>query len=269
MVSVAALRKWNWGFAALHATLFVCVLVLFYGVRKNKEKDKVEAWRFAPVASDDPSVAWRYSMQAKSLGDIALAPLLLAFIAITVGAHVFYAASASYPAWLARGWNPARWVEYAASAGVMILIIGLLDGSRSPDVLLLLGAATAVTMAFGFLGERRGVLGWRDGATETAEWVASLGLFAATWAAVGYNFFSQVSDGNSDRNDGANKPPSWLWAIFFTQLFFFSSFAVVRAWHAAQADAAATMPTAELSYTALSAGAKATLVGLVLGGLTA
>ncbi len=266
MVTIQALKTWNWALAGLHAAIAVAVAVVFYAIEGNEGKDAVAAWRFTPLPSDDPETAWRYGMQAKELGQVRLAPLLILFLMITAAAHVFYAASPRYPAWVREGWNPGRWLEYAITATIMVIIIGFLDGTRSPDALLLLAAATAVTMAFGWLGERRGVKGARDGTTDGVEWTASLLLFLATWAALGYNFFSQVADASGE---GENKPPSWLWAVFFSQLVFFGLFAGVRAWHAGQASLVDSFPRAELGYMVLSLSAKATLAGLVAGGLVA
>lgn len=244
----------------------VAVIVAFYVVSDNKDKDRVEVWKTTPQVSD-PDTAWRYGLDAEPTGPLRLGVLLALFAGLTAAAHVFYASSPAYPRWLAAGWNPGRWLEYAVTAALMVVIIGALDGSRTWDVLTLLAVATAATMAFGYTGERRLVTGVKDAGLDAVDWLASMVLFLGTWAVLGGNFFGHIQHSKAEAEDTSSSPPPWLWAVFISQFLFFSCFAGVRAYQAANPGVCPLK--VEAAYTGLSLAAKSTLVALALGGLAA
>jgi hypothetical protein len=262
---MAVLKRWNIAMAIFHTILFGIVLFSVF-VSDNQDKTRVSIWRVSPQSSNSTE-AWRFDLELQVASRIHLGACLLAFAAITALAHTFYATYRGYSDWIAAGWNPARWFEYGMSATLMVVIIGGLDGTRVYDALVLIAINTAVVMGFGFLGERRIVIGVQDKALEVAEWLMSMALFLAVWAVLGANFFQSIHDSKND--DDVDQPPSWLWAIYFSQIVFFSSFAVVRAKHAADQYPVLNFARYEKWYMVLSLCAKGTLIGLVLGGLLA
>jgi len=85
-------------------------------------------------------------------------PLLVAsFLFISALAHTVIATVRydEYVAYLDRGMNPYRWYEYAVSASVMIVVIGMLAGVWDGGTLLALFGLVAVMNLSGLLMEQR------------------------------------------------------------------------------------------------------------------
>lgn len=264
--TIQGLRNWNIGLGVLHLVLAVTVVVALYAVKNNRNKDKTDVWRTTPLSQEEEE-GWRYKIGAIQSGTLHLGVLLAVFAAITAAAHFFYGTSPLYGQWLTQGWNPGRWLEYAVTATLMVVVIAFVDGTKTQDTVALLALMTAATMAFGFLGESRLVNGQTNTGASKVEWITSMGLFLGVWAVLGLNFFTLIKDSNDSPDE--NKPPSWLWAVYFTQFLFFASFAGVHAWRMTKGASPLVEGAlkAEGAYTTLSVAAKATLIGLLLGGL--
>lgn len=156
---------------------------------------------------------------------------------------------------------PLRWVEYAISATVMMILIAYASGVRNWDTIVLIGVLTATTMSFGWLNEvicrPNSVLEgeWEKGLLERAQahvlgWIPMIGA----WVVIVVSFVEAAMD---------LSPPAFVYAIVISQLVLFFSFAGPqmyqvlvsprRFWHG------------EVAYQVLSFIAKSVLGGLFLG----
>jgi hypothetical protein len=166
----------------------------------------------------------------------------MAFFAITVGAHAFYATDAfgtmAYSRALLQGWNPFRWVEYALSASIMIAAIGAADGTVDTPTILLLFTSTMALMFNGYSAESamrgRGPLPVWATDTVKASMISSWLLFFGSWAVIFYNFGYLVTDVN-DLYKNTLTPsgkkvqvPLWLWYVVIAQFTYFLSFGAVQ-----------------------------------------
>ena len=142
----ASLRRWNLWLAALHFAQFVAMMVLSFA------KDPVVT---APVVSSylrfDEAAGTLVNAQ-RSLFDLPIGPAVATFFLISAIAHLTVGLPARgwYESHLARGQNPARWLEYAVSSSVMIVVIASLSGIREIGTLVAIFGANAAMILFGW-----------------------------------------------------------------------------------------------------------------------
>lgn len=167
------------------------------------------------------------------------------FFLITAAAHAWYGTdgfgSGSYTTALSQGWNPYRWFEYGLSASIMIVIIGLVDGTRDATTLGALFGATTAMMLTGFTTESllrgRGAISNASRDAITGSTVVGWLLFVTVWATLLYSFGTLVSDVNSlykNEVDASGNPvrvPTWIWYIVIAQLLYYAAFGIVQALH--------------------------------------
>ncbi len=109
------------------------------------------------------------SLQTKLTGEIVLAPavhqlitinlvgLVAAFIFVSAILHLLAATiyRPKYEAWLKRGSNPLRWIEYSLSGGIMFVVIGLLVGIYDIASLLMLFIFSIILGLMGIIIETK------------------------------------------------------------------------------------------------------------------
>jgi hypothetical protein len=140
------LARWNQSLAALHGVQFVAMVAI-----------ASTAARFAPYVPtvkpimDNGTFTGIEQTQVQLL-DIPLAWLIASFFAMSAIAH--FAAGwplrARYEAWLARGMNPLRWVEYAFSSTVMIVAIAYLSYIKDFPALVAIAGCNVAMILFGW-----------------------------------------------------------------------------------------------------------------------
>ncbi len=119
-----------------------------------------------------------------------------------------------YLADLRLGINRYRWIEYALSSSLMIVLIAQLYGAYDVTFLFVLGCLNATMNLFGYMQELINMH------TTKVDWTAYFfGWFAglAPWAAM-FSYVGGVSD--------TSRIPAFVWAILFSYLVLFMSFAV-------------------------------------------
>lgn len=142
----ASLFHWNLVLAGLHFAQFVAMLVISFA------RDPLVS---APVTSSylawDPATRTLVDSQ-RQLFDLPIGPTVAAFFLLSAIAHFVVAvpARAWYDARLARGQNPARWIEYAFSSSLMIVVIASLSGIREVGTLIAVFGANAGMILFGW-----------------------------------------------------------------------------------------------------------------------
>jgi len=125
---------------------------------------------------------------------------------------------------LANGTNAFRWIEYALSAPLMIVVIAAALGQVDVVVYYLLMVNTSMLMGLGYLQE---VHMRETTVPHMMGWV----LFAATWVAPTFTFFTSLSQ-------SAQKPPDDILFIVYLTLFIqislFGCFGIVQIVHVGQ-----------------------------------
>jgi Heliorhodopsin len=142
----ASLFRWNLALAGLHALQFAALLAISFA------RDPLVA---APVTSSylawDPATRSLVDAQ-RQLFDLPIGPTVAVFFLLSAIAHATVALPARrwYEARLARGQNPARWIEYAFSSSLMIVVIASLSGIREIGTLIAVFGANAGMILFGW-----------------------------------------------------------------------------------------------------------------------
>lgn len=159
---------------------------------------------------------------AKTIADVPLALLVVAFFFMSALAHLVVATVGRrrYERDLGKGINRFRWVEYAFSAGTMMVAIAMLVGIYDAAALALIFLAVAVMNLSGLVME---VLNSPARQTKGARtnwlpfWIGSLAGIAP-WIAVALYLGSGAAYGS--------KAPDFVYWIFVSMFVFFNCFAI-------------------------------------------
>lgn len=145
---------------------------------------------------------------------LRIGPLVAGFLLLSALAHILLASPwlhGWYERNVSRGINPARWIEYAASSSLMMVVIAMLVGIYDVASLILVFALNATMILFGWLMELH------NQSTERTNWTAyRFGCLAGAvpWIAVAVYL------------GGAASPPGFVYGIFASLFVFFNVFAV-------------------------------------------
>jgi Heliorhodopsin len=140
------LFRWNASLAVLHGAQFVVMLAL------SLAQEPMASW---PIISSylvfEPATRTLVP-EARTLLEVPIGPLVASFFAMSALAHLIVAFPARdwYERRLARRQNPARWIEYAFSSSVMIVVIAMLTGVREVGTLVAIVGANAAMNLFGW-----------------------------------------------------------------------------------------------------------------------
>lgn len=199
--------------------------------------------------TNDP-VAQRTPPPPHEVFSLAIGPTVALFLALAAADHLFVAAPRVhrwYQRLIDRGENYVRWIEYAVSAALMMVLIARFTGITDLVALTGIFALTSSMILFGMLMERQ----QRPGSADwSAFWFGSF-AGAVPWVAVAVHLVNGAS------------PPGFVYAIVGIQLVFFSSFAVNMALQYRAAGRWRDYRFGEIVYTLLSLGAKSALAWLV------
>ncbi len=162
--------------------------------------------------------AGKLAPQPDTLFDVRIGPLVAAFLFVSAIAHLAVSLPGAYD-WYARnlrrGVNYARWAEYAISSSVMMVVIAMLVGIYDIAALLLVFAANAAMILFGWVMEAH------NQTTERTSWLSFVFgsiIGIVPWIAVGIYLFGAGGDGNG--------PPTFVYGIYGSIFVFFNVFAV-------------------------------------------
>jgi hypothetical protein len=140
------LNRWNLGLAGLHGAQGLVILALSFA------RDPVVS---APVVSSylrfDAATSALVPGQ-RSLLELPIGPAVALFFFLSAIAHLAVAIPARgwYERSLARGINPARWIEYSLSSSVMIVVIATLSGIQEIGTLVAIFGINAAMILFGW-----------------------------------------------------------------------------------------------------------------------
>jgi hypothetical protein len=192
------------------------------------------------------------------IAEVPLAPLVASFLFVSAIAHFSLSTFANrwYVDNLKKGANPARWLEYAISSSIMIVLIAFLVGISELSSLILIFTLNATMNLFGWMMELH------NQTTKKTDWTAYIfGCIAGfvPWLVLGIYFFGAILQ-------SADSVPTFVYAIFFILAAFFNVFAINMVLQYRAKGRWADYLYGERVYIILSLTAKSALAWLVFGG---
>jgi hypothetical protein len=150
--------------------------------------------------------------------DVQLSLLVAGFLFISALAHTIIATVRyeEYVAYMERGMNPYRWYEYAVSASLMIVVIGMLAGIWDLGTLTALFGLVAIMNLSGLLMEQR------NQSTEETDWTPYyVGTIAGVipWIVIAITFIGTVTAAGGEF-------PEFVIYIYVSIFVFFNLFAI-------------------------------------------
>jgi uncharacterized membrane protein YhaH (DUF805 family) len=236
------LRNYNWVMGALHAAQGVAVLAL----ATDFSLPVTAAFLEGPPGTPTPP--------ASTLFELSIAWGVAVFLFLSAFFHWLIASLGArrYRDQLSRGQNQFRWIEYALSSSVMIVLIAMLPGITDIAALVALFGVNAGMIFFGAVQERYE----GPGGSLWPFWLGSL-LGVVPWIAIGVYLTSPGSEA---------QPPTFVYVIFFSLFVFFSSFALTQWLQYKQVGRWRDYLAGERTYILLSLVAKSALAWQVFAG---
>jgi hypothetical protein len=208
----ASLFRWNLVLAGLHFLQFLVMLAISFA--RNPLVT-------APVTSSylawDPATRTLVDAQ-RLVFDLPIGPTVAAFFLLSAIAHFTVAVPARrwYESRLARGQNPARWIEYAFSSSLMIVVIASLSGIREVGTLIAVFGANAGMILFGWSMEAA------NEGRERPQWlhyVFGCVMGAIPWLVIGASLLTAATAPD------ATAIPAFVIAIYVSLFISFNVFA--------------------------------------------
>lgn len=249
-VELAKLRKLNVGAGVLHLVSFIAILLL-----SNDAALPVVATYLtgAPGTGNftDPV----------SLFNLNISYMVAAFMALSAFFHFFVSSPQifeKYAEGLRHHINMYRWVEYALSSSIMIVVIMQLNGVADYIALLAIFGVNVSMILFGWLQERYATPGDGD---MLSFWFGCI-AGAIPWIAIAINILSPKGPTDST-------VPGFVYGIVISLFVLFNCFAIVQ-WKQYQAKGKwADYLYGERRYIVLSFVAKSLLAWQVFSGALA
>lgn len=201
------------------------------------------------------------SPEPKLLYDLRFGPAVAAFLLISAAAH-FYLGTIGYKRYvknLKKGMNPTRFVEYALSSSLMIVLIGMLSGLWDLGAIILIFGLNAMMNLFGILMELQ------NQTTDKTDWTSFIfGSIAGIipWIVIFLFFLGSVNSGDA-------KPPDFVYVINPTLFVFFNVFAINMVLQYKKVGKWADYLFGERAYIILSLTSKSVLAWLIFAGTLA
>lgn len=267
ITTLESLTRLNTTAGIAHLTAFVVFGVLFALFLKNQYKsiDVVRLGAEEPPAGE-PRDSTNFPIVVKKVFTFKVTWIILAFFACSFLFHFIYATNRfGYFEYLKEGWNPIRWVEYAISASIMVLIIAGLVGIRDITSLFPIFTLVAGVQGMGYLVERNLLSTFVDGASIKAATGIAWALLLGAWIPIAYNLASVIRDVRRFNS----KVPAWVPWLVIVQFFQFSQFGFVQAKQVKDVlrGVAVNFLDIEKKYIVLSLQAKLALACFIAYGL--
>ena len=140
------LFRWNASLALIHFAQFAIILLLSLAKTPMATAPIVSSYLTFDTVTQTLVPAQR------TLFELPIGPAVALFFLLSAIAHfaVAFPARGWYERMLARGQNPARWVEYALSSSVMIVVIATLSGIQEIGTLVAIFGINAAMNLFGW-----------------------------------------------------------------------------------------------------------------------
>jgi len=240
--SLSTLRGWNLALALLHLGQAVVLLLLATGFA-------VTVTRSPPAGPPGTPPG-----PPEALFDIPVAPAVAVFLALAALDHLLTATAyrRTYEADLRAGINRFRWVEYALSATLMVVLIALYTGIDGISALIAIAGANVAMVLFGWLQESANPPG-RSTVTMQPFWFGCI-AGVTPWLAIGYNLAA------------AEEVPGFVVGIFVSLFVFFNSFALNQWLQYREVGPWRSYAFGEKAYLVLSLVAKSALAWQIFAG---
>ncbi|MEK7518598.1 MAG: heliorhodopsin HeR [Patescibacteria group bacterium] len=162
---------------------------------------------------------YQASVCTSSFQSVNIYPFVAGFFFLSAFAHFAVSCLPTVRAWyennLKKGMNLARWIEYAFSSSLMIVIVVMLTGMADLSSLLLIFFLNMMMLLFGWMMELH------NQTTKRTDWTSFIfGSIAGfvPWLIVAFYLF-----GSGGPNGHA---PTFVYWIFFSIFLFFNCFAI-------------------------------------------
>ena len=199
----------------------------------------------------------------ETLFELRLGYLIAVFLFMSALAHLMISLpkiNEWYNANLAKGINPARWIEYSFSSSVMIIVISLLVGISDIATLIGFFFLNASMILFGWMMElHNGSIRLTTG-QKKVDWTSFIfGCIAGIgpWVGIAIYLASPGSESN---------PPTFVYWIFVSIFVFFNIFAINQVLQYKKVGKWSSYIYGEWVYIVLSLVAKSLLAWQVFGG---
>ena len=246
-INFAGLRKFNIFMAVLHAASGSLMLYLSTSLK-------------VPVTSSFlyfNHATQHLAPQLKTLFNIQLGPLIASFLFLSALAHLLISLPRInnwYNKNIAKCIIPDRWIVYAFSSSIMIVVIALLVGISDAATLIVIFFLNACMILFGWLMELH------NQSTTKTNWTSFIfGCIAGIgpWLAIALYLWSPGT---------ADKAPTFVYWIFFSIFVFFNIFAINQVLQYKKVGKWADYIYGERAYIILSLVAKSLLAWQVFFG---
>ena len=224
---------WNWILFVVHLLLGIGLLIYF--MVKDEESTPMDFALYNIDIEYDDNLDGNVTAN-KSLGTNkkTIQYMIIAFFLVTAFFHLLYATNGFgtglYLNAIKNNNNYFRWMEYAISATIMIVIINLISGVKSLDANILSAISAMMVMLQGnsvevslkqkhYSGSKKKPN--RDYIIPTVTgWVLLTGIFAI----IIKNFFQRISE----VKDAGFNIPSWIPGVIFPTILWYVSFGIVQ-----------------------------------------
>jgi len=247
------LFRWNAVLSGLHGIQGLIILAISLAAVELVTSPVVSSYLTFDTATDTLVPAQR------TLFDLPIGPAVALFFFLSAGAHALLA-------WPLRGWYerklgehiaPIRWIEYALSSSVMIVVIAALAGIQEIGTLVALFGINAAMNLFGWSMESA------NQGREKTQWNHYVfGAIAGIvpWIVIGVALWSASSE------SGASSVPTFVYVIFISLFISFNVFAITMILQYGKIGRWRDYIVGEKSYMLLSLIAKTLLAWQVFAG---
>ena len=252
-IQARSLNRWNAVLGVLHAAQGLAILALSFA------KDPMVT---SPVVSSyltfDQATRTLVPAQRAVL-DLPIGPAVAVFFFLSAIAHFALAFPARewYGARLARGQNPARWIEYALSSSVMIVVIATLSGIQEIGTLVAIFGVNATMNLFGWSMEASNEGRMR---TQWLHYVFGCIAGAVPWIVIAIALWTAATE------PGAAAIPGFVIGIFVSLFVSFNVFAINMVLQYRRVGRWSDYLYGERAYMLLSLFAKSLLAWQVFAG---
>jgi hypothetical protein len=197
------------------------------------------------------------------LFSMPLAWFIASFLAMSAIAHAVagWPLRARYEAWLARGMNPLRWVEYAFSSTVMIVAIAYISYIRDVPALVAIAGCNVAMILFGWSMESA-----NEGRRDHPDWKHFVfGCIAglAPWLGIFSILLAYGAQSDLPADAGI---PAFVYAIVITLFATFNVFAITMVLQYRRIGRWRDYLVGEKTYMVMSLVAKSALAWQVFSG---
>jgi hypothetical protein len=156
MVVDKDLSRWNLAAAVLHITIAVFFAV-FIGLKYDPKVVGINTSTYQVIQRTNrdkiPPVLTTTTKRITAHIPYFLYVLVILFPCITAGFHIHASYSNRYIKWLDKGVNPGRWVEYAITSSIMLVLVGISTGVKEFWSIVSLIISNVVLMFCGYCTE--------------------------------------------------------------------------------------------------------------------